>query len=137
MIRNWGHVAVGRRSERESDLFFVGLLGLERTRARDLAPELAGRIFGREVGCRMIDYERGAIRFEVFVPADGQLGESGFGHVCLAVEDREELLARCDGYDPRVIRVPREGGDIVFLEDRDGNLYEIQEARPRAERASS
>jgi len=137
MIRSWGHVAVARRSERESDLFFVDLLGLERTRARDLAPELAGRIFGREVACRMVDYERGGIRFEVFVPADGQLGESGFGHVCLAVEDREELLARCDGYDPRVIRVLREGGDIVFLEDRDGNLYEIQEARPPADRASS
>lgn len=137
MIRSWGHVAVARRSESASDRFFAGLLGLERSRARDLAPDLAERIFGRAVACRMIDYERDGIRFEVFVPADGELGTRGFGHVCLTVEDRETLVARCLGEPCRVIRVPREGSDIVFLEDGDGNLYEIQEARPRAERASS
>jgi len=128
MTIRWGHVAVARRSESESDRFFVELLGLEKSRVRELAPELAERIFARAVGCTMIDYRSGDVRFEVFVPRDGELAPRGFAHVCLALDDREALADRCSEAGVLVRRVPRDGADILFLEDGDGNLYEIQDA---------
>jgi len=121
-------VAVGRSSESEADRFFVGLLGLERTRVRDLPEALSERFFGRVDPCRMIDYERDGVRFEVFVP-DAPLARSDtYGHACLVVEDREDLLERAAGMGVERLAVERDGRTIVFLRDADGNLFEIQQA---------
>lgn len=121
-------MAVGRSSEREADRFFVELLGLERTRVRDLPEALSGRFFGRVDPCRMIDYERDGVRVEVFVPNAPLARSETYGHVCLVVEDRAELLGRAAGMGVERLEVERDGRTIVFLRDADGNLYEIQQA---------
>jgi len=121
-------VAVGRSSEREADRLFGELLGLEKTRTRDLPPDLSESFFGRRDPCRMIDYERDGVRVEVFVP-EGALGRvDTYGHLCLVVEDRAALLARAAEIGLQELAVEREGRRIVFLRDADGNLYEIQQA---------
>lgn len=126
----WGHVALARRSLEEADRFFVELLGLERTRARDLPADLAGAVFGFAEPCRMIDYEGGGVRFEVFVPAAERpfAAPGDYRHVSLQVGDRESFLARASAAGIEVRRVVRQGRDVAFLADSDGNLFEIQQA---------
>jgi catechol 2,3-dioxygenase-like lactoylglutathione lyase family enzyme len=125
----WGHVALARRSQEEADRFFVGLLGLARTRARDLPADLATAVFGFAEPCRMIDYEGDGLRFEIFVPAAAErppLAPSDYRHVCLQVGDRESLLTRAAQAGVEVRRASRAGRDVAFLADSDGNLFEIQ-----------
>jgi catechol 2,3-dioxygenase-like lactoylglutathione lyase family enzyme len=123
-----GHVALGRRSEAEADRFFVELLGCVRTRTRELPAELGALFFERAAPCRMIDYEREGLRFEVFVPERPSPPPDGYGHVCLVVDDRQALVVRVAAAGVTVLRIEREGREIVFLRDADGNLYEIQQA---------
>lgn len=120
-------MALGRSSEEASDRFFVGLLGLAKTRVRDLPADLSSVFFDRRDPCRMIDYEgeRG-VRFEVFVPDGALSAPRGYGHACLVVADRDELLARAAAVSD-VLRAERAGREIVFLRDADGNLFEIQQ----------
>jgi len=122
-----GHLAIGRSSEEASDRFFVGLLGLAKTRVRDLPAELSAAFFERRDPCRMIDYQgEGDVRFEVFVPEGALPAPRGYGHACLVVADRDELLERAAAVS-EVLRAEREGREIVFLRDADGNLFEIQQ----------
>jgi len=120
---------LARRSQAEADRFFVDLLGLLRTRTRDLPADLARAVFGFAEPCRMIDYEGGGLRFEVFVPAGEDLrplAPRDYRHVCLRVSDRESFLARAAEAGVEVRRLTRDGRDVAFLADADGNLFEIQ-----------
>lgn len=131
MPMRWGHVALARRSQEEADRFFVDLLGLTRTRSRDLPPEIAVAVFQFTEPCTMIDYEGSGLRFEVFVPTAGMrplAAVSDYRHVCLQVPDREAFLARAAANDCEVRRFARDGRDVAFLADGDGNLFEIQQA---------
>lgn len=120
-------MAVGRSSEAGADSFFVDLLGLAKSRVRDLPAELSETFFERRDPCRMIDYEgAGGVRFEVFVPQGALPAAAGYGHACLVVADRDELLARAAAM-AEVLRADRGGREIVFLRDADGNLFEIQQ----------
>ena len=66
-------------------------------------------------------------------PGTGGAGGTGFmrpvlNHVCLSVEDREGLVTRAMEAGYWVIRNQREGKpDLVFLYDRDGNPFELQQ----------
>lgn len=123
-----GHVAVGRSSEEAADRFYGELLGFEKTRCRDLPPDLSEPLFGRRDGCRMIDYVRDGTRIEVFVPEGALARSETYGHVCLVVDDREALLARAATLGVEVLEVGGPSRRVVFLRDGDGNLYEIQQA---------
>ena len=49
-------------------------------------------------------------------------------HVCLDVKDPDALLARARAMDVPVLRVPRGDTEVIFVQDRDGNLFEIKKA---------
>ncbi len=124
-----GHIALGRSSESEADRFFVELLGCERTRARDLPPELGGLFFRRAGPCRMIDYEREDLRFEVFVPERPASRRTATAMSASWSATGGTSVARSAAAGVAVLRIERDGREIVFLRDADGNLYEIQQAR--------
>ena len=48
--------------------------------------------------------------------------------VCRMIEDCDGFLARCEGHDVEIIRVPKGTSVLTFIRDYDGNLYEIKSA---------
>jgi catechol 2,3-dioxygenase-like lactoylglutathione lyase family enzyme len=47
--------------------------------------------------------------------------------VCLEVGDAEALLGRCGEAGLKVRKAPRGDSFVVFVEDEDGNLFEIKQ----------
>jgi catechol 2,3-dioxygenase-like lactoylglutathione lyase family enzyme len=50
-----------------------------------------------------------------------------FEHLCLEVEKREDFLAQCQSSGVEVKRIPKGDSLLAFIEDYDGNLFEVKE----------
>jgi catechol 2,3-dioxygenase-like lactoylglutathione lyase family enzyme len=123
------HAGLVSSSEDKADRFFGGVLGLEKTRRSELSAELANRLFGVDAGCEIVYYGSGDLELEVFLIGLPEMAGSRIGHLCLEVASRAELLARCAAMGVAVREAPKGDSLIVFIEDEDGNLFEIKERR--------
>jgi len=123
------HAGLVSSSEERADRFFCGVLGLEKTRRSELPAELAARLFGVDRGCEIVYYASGDVELEVFLTRLPGAPANRIGHLCLEVADRAELLARCAATGIAVREAPKGDSLIVFIEDEDGNLFEIKERR--------
>ena len=123
------HVGLVSSSEDRADRFFAGVLGLAKTRRSELSAELADRLFGVDAGCEIVYYESGDLEIEVFLTRSPATAGSQIGHLCLEVASRPELLARCAEMGVAVREAPKGDYLVVFIEDEDGNLFEIKERR--------
>lgn len=122
------HLAISNNSERESDKFFIDLLGCEKTRSFTVSSELMEQFFGVKKEQDILRYEKDGVSFEVFITNDDNHATDLFTHACLIIKNREELIekARLMGFE--TIKVPRKNdeGYYLFLRDSYRNLYEIK-----------
>jgi catechol 2,3-dioxygenase-like lactoylglutathione lyase family enzyme len=126
------HAGLVSSSEDKADRFFAGVLGLEKTRRSALSAELADRLFGIDAGCKIVYYGCGDLELEVFLidqTGPPEIAGSRISHLCLEVASRSELLARCAAAGVAMRDAPKGDSLVVFIEDEDGNLYEIKERR--------
>ena len=121
------HAAVVCASQENADRFYGGVLGLEKMKTQVLDKDLSNRIFGIPSECGMILYGRQGVAVEVFVPPGVPEKHRTFGHLCLSVQDRGALLESCAAAGLAVKKIPKGDYLVVFVEDYDGNLFEIKE----------
>ena len=122
------HVAKVSTSLENADLFYEGILGLRKIKVSKLTEDLSKQIFGVARECRMILYGNGTLAIEVFVLGFDPGKGPPFVHICLEVEDREEFLGRCQTAGLVVNRVLKGDSLVIFIEDYDGNLFEVKES---------
>jgi len=107
--------------------FYEDIVGLKKIKTSTLDKELAEQIFDISLECEMVTYGNKNFNIEIFVGAHVPKNIAGFGHFCLQVGDREDLLRICESADLPVKRVPKGGSVVTFIKDFDGNLIEIKE----------
>jgi len=121
------HVALSCRSEEDSDRFYQDLLGLKKIRTFVLAADLAKSLFGLDGECNVIDYKNDEVHFEIFLVGD-TVTVGGFNHVCISVNNREDLIKRCIEGGFKFTKLPKGIDDIfLFVKDLDGNIFEVKE----------
>ncbi|MFO7600455.1 MAG: VOC family protein [Candidatus Desulfacyla sp.] len=120
------HVALVARSQENADRFYEGILKLTRIKASMLTRDLAMKIFGLEVECPLILYGNEGFAIEVFVTERIPPNSSPVAHICLQVEDREAFIAACRSAGLPVNLIPRGEWKLCFIQDFDGNLFEIK-----------
>ena len=119
------HVALVCSSEENSDKFYADILGLEKVSSKTLPSALAKQIFDVGAEFKMINYVGDGIHFEIFIGKRGPEGKR-IAHVCLQVADLEQFLDRCRDGGVKILQVPKGDKTITFIEDLDGNLFEIK-----------
>ena len=122
------HIAISYNSEKQSDKFFIDLLGCEKTRSFIVTSDLMEKFFGSKKEQDVIRYEKDNVNFEVFITNDNSKSKDIFTHACLVIEDREELINKAKILGFEIIKVPRKNNDgyYLFLRDSYMNLYEIK-----------
>lgn len=121
------HAAVVCRSRQTADRFYENLLGLKAVKESVLDERLAEEIFHVRQSCTFLRYEGEGLAIEVFlVEGPGRKGV-GFEHLCLEVEDQDAFLSRCKSAGVSVKRIQRRGRVLGFVDDGDGNLFEIKQ----------
>jgi catechol 2,3-dioxygenase-like lactoylglutathione lyase family enzyme len=123
------HVGLTCSSQENADRFYGGLLPLQKIKTTTLSEGLAGQIFDTAQECQIILYANETFAVEVFVPASPSGKRAPFVHLCLEVESREEFVERCQDMALPVKRIERGDSALTFIEDFDGNLFEIKETR--------
>ncbi len=122
------HAAIVCTSQENADRFYEGILGLKKIKASMLNTDLAEQIFGRAHECQIILYGNEHLAIEVFITARAQGKDTLFEHICLEVENREEFLEKCHSNGIAVNRIPKGESVLAFVEDYDGNLFEVKES---------
>ncbi len=120
------HIGLVCSSETNADRFFGQLLEMPMTRRSSLPAQLAAALFGVERDCEILYYGDGGLVFEVFVTGFSEPAGQRMDHTCIAVSDRARLIARCREMEFEVRTVEKGGGEVVFIVDADGNLFEIR-----------
>ncbi|MFX1276713.1 MAG: VOC family protein [Promethearchaeota archaeon] len=125
---NLDHIALAYSSEKESDTFFITLLGCTKTRSFTVSSDLMERFFGITKEQEVLRYEKDNVSFEVFITNDESRARDTFTHACLIIENREELINNANVMGFETIKVPRKNDDghYLFLKDSYRNLYEIK-----------
>jgi len=121
------HVAIVSSSEEKSDKFYQGVLGLEKKGPRVLQKDLVHKLFNVDKAYTLITYEKGPVKFEIFVTEEGETGEQGVNHVCIDVAHRDMFLKKCAEKGVDILQIPRGEHALVFIKDFDGNQFEVKE----------
>jgi catechol 2,3-dioxygenase-like lactoylglutathione lyase family enzyme len=122
------HVGIVCSSQERADRFYEGILGLSKIKVTELPEVLTEQIFHSAQRCLMIFYEKDGFAVEVFVPERLPAKNKIFEHLCLEVDEKEAFLKTCEEKGLEVSRIPRGDTFLAFVEDYDGNLFEIKEA---------
>ena len=126
MIKNvvLSHVAVECSSQHHADLFFSGVLGLQKVKSTLLSKELSEAIFHISREVRFELYSEGDIRFEVFI--NERHHEPTYAHICIEVDDKQGFISRCKEKGLEPFFIEKEGKQLLFVRDFSANLYEIK-----------
>ena len=122
------HVSVVCSSRENADRFYKEIIGLKEIKSALLDRELAGQIFDIACESQLILYANDDFTVEVFVPSSAFEKVNTFVHLCLEVEDREEFAVKCQAMGVVVKKIPKGDSELIFIEDYDGNLFEIKES---------
>ena len=121
------HAALVSSSEAHADKFYEDILKLRKIKTTGLKSDLASSLFGIDDECLLILYGNEDFAIEVFVPDQVPSKKKTFTHLCLEVDDREEFLSRCRSAGLKIKLVPRGDSRICFVQDFDGNQFEIKQ----------
>jgi len=122
------HVATICSSVERADRFYEGVLGLKKIKSGILDRGFAEQLFNISEECEMILYGNEDFRIEVFVTVSDPKMKVPYLHLCLEVKDRKSFAKRCEEAGLTVKRIPKGNFLIIFIEDYDGNLFEIKES---------
>jgi catechol 2,3-dioxygenase-like lactoylglutathione lyase family enzyme len=122
------HMAIVCSSIENADKFYEEILGLKKIKSGTLDRAFAEQLFDISQECEMILYGNEDFRIEVFVTVSDPELKAPYVHVCLEVNDRKSFTKKCEEAGLTVNRIPRGDYPIVFIEDYDGNMFEIKES---------
>lgn len=121
------HYGLACRSEETADRFYEKLLGLKKSERKTVPAALAEAFFGLSRDLAVLNYAGDGVYFEVFIHEKEASAARSPAHICLEVEGLDAFLERCRVMGVPVIRVPRGERWTTFIQDYDGNLFEIKE----------
>ena len=123
------HVALVCRSEKAAARFYGKFLGLKAASSKTVPAELSRQLFGIDAELQIGNYVGETTHFELFFLGDPEQAPGRVAHVCLEVADSDALLERARAMNVTVLKVSKGEGWVTFIEDDDGNRFEIKQAQ--------
>lgn len=118
------HVALQSTDEQKADIFFRDVLGLAVYKERILYADRAEKIFGIKQDIKVKSYSNEHTVFEIFIT---KIRPSiHYEHVCLSVENKEDLIKKCIQYGIKINKADVNEKDFLFIKDFSGYIYEIK-----------
>ena len=118
------HIALTVKNSSEIKRFYNGLLGMKEEKNFVLKSNLARDIFGIEKETKAYLLHKDNLYFEIFILPE--YSNNDFNHICISVDNREELAEKAGHDNFKVIRIEREFNDLILIKDNSGNIFEIK-----------
>jgi catechol 2,3-dioxygenase-like lactoylglutathione lyase family enzyme len=120
------HVGLVCRSESNADRFYRDLLGLEKSEPKQIPASLARPLFGIDSDIAAFYYTSDGFQVEVFIRETPGEAPDRIAHACLEVEAPDRFLTQARTLGFTVTRLAKGTGFVSFLDDLDGNRFEIK-----------
>jgi methylmalonyl-CoA/ethylmalonyl-CoA epimerase len=125
------HIGLVCVNEDNADRFYRDFLGLEKSKKTTIPASLMEPLFNVEADIDVCNYSGSGVQFEIFFSDDPEQFSSGMAHACLKLQQAEALLERAQTQGIKVMRIPKGEKWVTFIEDFDGNKFEIKQANPQ------
>jgi catechol 2,3-dioxygenase-like lactoylglutathione lyase family enzyme len=120
------HAAIAVRSEAAARELFESVFELPEQYRFDVEESVCRLFFDVNFRANVIVFGCENATIEVFVLDKPYPLKAGFRHICLGFDDRLPVIERARKAGYRVEVLPRDSDDVIFIQDHDGNLYEIK-----------
>ena len=119
------HIALSVSDHKEIEKFYKNVLGMKQIKNFVLRKDLAVNIFEINEEITVFLLQKDRVVFEIFITTEYR--KQAFDHVCISIKNREKFINKVllNGY--KVTRIERELFDLIFIKDKDGNIFEIKE----------
>jgi catechol 2,3-dioxygenase-like lactoylglutathione lyase family enzyme len=124
---NLNHIAIACSSFENADKFYAGILGMQKEKEFTVNKELAKKIFNTDCEYNVIVYKNENFKFEVFIDKERSKDKNNIAHICIELNNREELIEKCNKANLRMLKIPKGSSYYLFIYDYDGNLFEVKE----------
>jgi catechol 2,3-dioxygenase-like lactoylglutathione lyase family enzyme len=118
------HIGLEVTDKEKAQIFFEEILGIPKVRSFIIGTDLAEAIFGQRKEIEVENFAKEDINFEVFI-TDKKVNPF-YTHVCLVVQNRQELIAKCKTYGITTNIVKKDDKELLFITDFSGNIFEIK-----------
>jgi len=119
------HIALNISDIEEAKNFYVDILEMKELKNFVLKSELAQKIFNINKDTPAFFLQKDDVFLELFVN-DEKL-KQGFNHICISVNDRENLVKKSEAKNYNCVRIKRDFSDLIFINDKSGNVFEVKE----------
>ena len=118
------HIAITINHSDEIINFYERILGMEQERNFVLDKTLSTKIFGVNENLPVYLMKREDFVLEIFIYKQKL---QSVNHLCISVENRENLIKEVQEKGYETIIIEREQPDLVFIKDKSGNIFEIKQ----------
>ena len=118
------HIAITINLSDEIINFYERILGMEQERNFVLDKTLSTKIFGVNGNLPVYLMKREDFVLEIFIYKQKL---QSVNHLCISVENRENLIKEVQEKGYETIIIEREQPDLVFIKDKSGNIFEIKQ----------
>lgn len=119
------HIALTISDINEIKKFYIDILEMKELKNFVLKNGLAQKIFNINKDTSAFFMQKDDLFLEIFV-SDEKL-KQGFNHICISVNDRENLVQKSEAKNYKCVRIKREFSDLIFIKDKSDNVFEIKE----------
>lgn len=120
------HIGINIHEKEEGINFYQNILGFHLEYRFEIKPDLTTAIFGIEKPAEVFLYKNDSIQLELFVFPEKT--KQGFTHICITVNDRENMVKKCELARYPLTRIERnDKPDILFIRDKTGNIFELKD----------
>lgn len=119
------HIGITIREAREIRDFYQDILGFKIVRSFKITKDLVKKIFdiGREADVFLL--QKNDFFLEIFIDKEKII--NNFSHICVNLENRDDIIKMAKNGDYKCRIIPRQEFDLVFIEDKNGNIFELKE----------
>lgn len=119
------HIGISISDPSEINTFYQEILEMKLVKQFTLNSDLSKQIFQINKETNVFLMQKDNLILEIFINENSALKQ--YNHICVNVYSRSKLIkkAKEDHYTCTII--PRKKHDLVFIEDKTGNVFEIKE----------
>ena len=120
------HACVSLSSHEKVKILFEEVFGFEKLYSFKIDPRVMLSLFNIETSAEAFVYDCENSKLEIFVVENMRFPSPGFRHICLSFADRDSILRKAKERGYLIKEYKFEDRTVVFIQDFDGNLYEIK-----------
>ncbi len=119
------HIALTISNKEEIANFYQQVMGMQIVKNFTIEKTLAYNIFAIAKDTPVYLLQNKDFTLEIFINHEQKI--NSFKHICLGLQNREALFETAERLGYEAIRIEREKFDLLFIKDKDKNIFELKE----------